>query len=323
MAEENKKIKVAFLIGKFPAISETFIINQIADLQDRGMSVEIFSFDRGKTDNVSQRFFDYKMGEKTQYLDMPKNVVIRILKAIPKILRIFFIKPESLLKIFDFKKYGADAWNLKLLFFVEPFVGKEFDLVHCHFGKVANKYLTIREIVAPSQKFITTFYGYDVSIVFNQKPADYYDRLKKECSLFFVMSNNMKERIINHGFKSESIRVLPISVDVADYPFKERKLETGETINLLTVARFVEKKGIDDLLRAIAIVKEKTRKKFRMNIVGGGQMEDELKGLAKELKIEDVTDFKGYMKVEDLIKYFLDMHLYVQPSKTSKDGDME
>ena len=133
----------------------------------------------------------------------------------------------------------------------------------------------------------------------------------------------MKERIINHGFKSESIRVLPISVDVADYPFKERKLETGETINLLTVARFVEKKGIDDLLRAIAIVKEKTRKKFRMNIVGGGQMEDELKGLAKELKIEDVTDFKGYMKVEDLIKYFLDMHLYVQPSKTSKDGDME
>lgn len=323
MSENNKKIKVAFIIGKFPTISETFIINQIADLEDRGTNVEIFSFNRGETDNVSQRFFDYKMGEKTKILDMPNNILVRIFQAIPKILRILFLKPKILLKVFNFKKYGADAWSLKLLFFTEPFVGKKFDLVHCHFGKVANKYLTIREIVSLEQKFVTTFYGYDVSIVFTQKGENYYDRLKKECSLFFVMSNNMKERIMAHGFKEENIKVLPISVNVPEYPFKERKLSNEETINLLTVARFVEKKGIDDLLRAIAIVKEKTQKKFKMNIVGGGQMEKELLQLTKELNIEDVVDYKGYMKIEDLIKYFLQMHLYIQPSKTSKDGDME
>jgi len=323
MIENNKKIKVAFIVGLFPAISETFIINQIADLQDRGVDIEIFVFSRGKTDNVSQRFFDYKMGEKVNYLGMPKNFFIRIFCAIPKILRILFVQPQLLLKIFNFKKYGADAWSLKLLFFVEPFVGKNFNLVHCHFGKVANKYLTIREIVAPKQKFVTTFYGFDVSIVFTQKGENYYDRLKKECAMFFVMSNNMKERIIAHGFRAENIKVLPISVNVSEYPFTERKLSENEVVNLLIVARFVEKKGVDDLLRAIAIVKKEAKKQFKLNIVGGGQMEKELLQLTKELNIEDVVDYKGYMKIEDLIQYFLKMHLYIQPSKTSKDGDME
>lgn len=323
MIEKDKKIKAAFIIGKFPAISETFIINQIADLEDRGTEVEVFSFDRGTTDNVSQRFFDHKMNEKANYLDMPKNIILRVFRAIPKILRIFFIQPQLFFKVFNFKKYGADAWSLKLLFFVEPFVGKNFDLVHCHFGKTANKYLTIREIVAPKQKFVTTFYGYDVSIVFKQKGENYYDRLKKECAMFFVMSNNMKERIIAHGFKEECIKVLPISINVSEYPFAERKLSDDEVINLLIVARFVEKKGIGDLLRAIAIIKQEAKKKFKLNIVGGGQMEKELLKLAEELNITDVVDYKGYMKIEDLIKYFLQMHLYIQPSKTSKDGDME
>ena len=323
MSENNKKMKIAFIVGIFPAISETFIINQIADLEDRGIEVEIFSFKRGCTENVSQRFFDHKMNEKVKYLEMPKSIGIRIILAVPKILRIFFLKPKLLLRVFNIKKYGAGAWCLKLLYYTEPFVGKKFDLVHCHFGKVANKYLVIREILEHQYKFITSFYGHDVSIVFNQKPSNYYDRLKKECSLFFVMSNNMKERVVAHGFEASNIKVLPISINVLEYPYKERVLPRDEKINILSVGRFVEKKGFDDLLRAIAIVKEKSQKNFTLNIVGGGALEKELLQLTKELKIEDVVDYKGYMKIEDLIKYFLNMHLYVQPSKTSKDGDME
>jgi len=42
MKKEEKKLKIAFVVGVFPVISETFIINQIADLLDRGVEVEIF-----------------------------------------------------------------------------------------------------------------------------------------------------------------------------------------------------------------------------------------------------------------------------------------
>jgi len=317
-------MKIAFIVGIFPAVSETFIINQIADLKDRGINIEIFSFNRGDTENISERYWKYNMASFTHYVDMPKNKLIRLLRTLPKILKLLFVAPDVLLRALDIKKYGRDALSLKLLFWSEPFVGKKFDLYHCYFGKIANQFLIIKDILNIEAKIITSFLGYDVSKIFHDHPGkDIYKRLKKESSAFIVMSNNMKERIIAQGFNSEKIYILPISVDINSYPFKERTIKEDEMFKMCSVGRFVEKKGFDDLLRAVAIVKERSKRPFRCNLIGGGVLEDKLRDLAKKLNIEDVVEFKGYMKIEDIIKYFLDMHLYVQPSKTARDGDME
>lgn len=323
LASMDKKLKLAFIIGQFPAVSETFIINQVADLADKGIEVEIFSFKKGNKENISQRFYDYKMAEKTHYLNMPGNIFLRFLEAIPKILKLLFYRPGALIRALDFKKYGRNALSLKLIYWCEPFFGKKFDLVHCHFGTMANKFLVVRDILGLREKFITSLYGYDVSMIFKNKPADYYDRLKKECLLYFVMSENMKERVAAQGFAREKIAVLPISIDVDKYPFGERKLKDGERVQIVSVGRFVEKKGFDDLLRALAIIKEKTDKSFECNIIGGGLLEKKLHALTDELNLNDVVNYKGYMKIEDIINYFQNMHLYVQPSKTASNGDME
>jgi len=323
MLTKDKKHKIAFIVGTFPVISETFIINQIADLSDKGIEVDVFSFNKGSLENISSRFFDYKMQQKVKYLEVPNNKFLRIILAVPKIIHVLFLRPKLLFGIFNFKKYGRNSYSLKLLFYIEPFLTKQYDLIHCHFGKVANKYLIIREILEQKTKFITSFYGFDVSVLFLQKPTNYYDNLKKECSGYIVMSNNMKDRVVSYGFDANKIVVLPISIDVPDYPYQERSLKDNDLVNIISVGRFVEKKGFDDLLRAIAIVKAKAKRSFRLFIVGGGPLEDELKTMTKSLDIEDVVEYKGYVKIEDLIQYFLKMHLYVQPSKTARDGDME
>lgn len=318
-----KKIRIAFIVGVFPALSETFIINQIADLTDRGFEISVFSFKRGKTENISQRYFDYKMSERARYLDVPKNPVARALLAVPKLLKIFFMNPRAFFRVLSVKKYGRSALSLKLVFWTEPFIGKEFDLVHCHFGTMANKFLLVREILGLKQKIVTTFYGYDVSHIPQEKGVKYYDNLKKECHQYFVMSNNMKERVVALGFPSDEVAVLPVSVDVESYPFAERMTKDDEPFHIISVGRFVEKKGFDDLLRAIALVKEKAKRKFLCSIVGGGELEKELHALADELRINDVVEWKGYMKIEDVISFYMKGHIFVQPSKTAKNGDME
>jgi colanic acid/amylovoran biosynthesis glycosyltransferase len=323
MKKEEKKLKIAFVVGVFPVISETFIINQIADLLDRGVEVEIFYFNRGAKENISQRFYNHKMENLSYCLDMPKNVFLRLILAIPKIIKILFLKPSAFFRVLNFKKYGREAFSLKLLYWSEPFLNKKFDLVHCHFGPIANKYLIIKHILNLEQKIITTFYGYDVSHIFEIKPDNYYDKLKKECPLFLVMSEDMKKRIILKGFDENKIRVLPISIDVNSYPFKERNLKENELTKIVSVGRFVEKKGFDDLLRALAIVKNKTDKKFVCHIIGDGPLKSQLYSMTKNLGLEDVVSYRGYMKLEDIIKYFLDMHFYLQPSKTAPNGDME
>ncbi len=315
--------KIAFIVGKFPAVSETFIINQVADLSDRGIEIEIFSFTEGVFENISQRFYDYKMADRAHYLNMPKGVFSRCLLAVPKIFKFLVYNPVALAKVFNFKKYGRDASSLKLLYWVEPFLGRKFDLVHCHFGPIANKFLIIKDILGADTKIITSFLGYDVSSYTKQKGPLAYDRLKKESSAFIVMSNNMKERVIAQGFEENKIHILPISIEVDSYPFVTRELKEDEEVKMVSVGRFVEKKGFDDLLRALAIVKEKTTKKFKCTIIGDGPLREEIYKLTDELKLKDVVDFRGYMKMEDIIDLFMKTHFYLQPSKTASNGDME
>ncbi len=316
-------MKIAFIVDRFPVVSETFVINQVADLMDRGIEVEIYSFHKGDKENISQRYHTYNMAELVHYLDTPKNIVTRLRSAIPKIAHVFVTHPLLLFKIFNIRRYRRKALSLSLLFWIEPFLDKKFDLAHCHFGTVANNYLSIKKILGLRQKIVTTFYGYDASRIFNENRSDYYAELKEESTLFFAMSHNMKERLVAQGFEKNKIKVLPVSIDLQSYPYKERTPHDGEPVNIISVGRFVEKKGFDDLLRALAIVKEKSKKAFKCYIIGDGVMKDELFALTDQLKLKDIVEYKGFMNMEAIITFFMGMHVFVQPSKTARNGDME
>ena len=163
-------MKVAFIVGDFPTIS-TFIIDQVAGLLDHGIDVQIFALDKVKIDhNISQKFFDYKMQQRTHYLVWPHSWIERIILAAPKFLRILFSQPALLKDVFNAKKYGRNALSLKLLFWIEPFLGKKFDIVHCHFGTTANKFLIIREILNIKVKIITTFVAFLRSLMHSLLP---------------------------------------------------------------------------------------------------------------------------------------------------------
>ncbi|MEK7615699.1 MAG: glycosyltransferase [Patescibacteria group bacterium] len=299
-------MRIAFVVGIFPAASETFIINQIVDLRERGVDVEVFAFQRGSGEGISDR----ARGITAHYLDMPSNKFLRILKAIPKLIRLLRY-PKILRRL--------SVLHNRFIFQAEPFAGKTFDLVHCHFGTIATGYLIIKDIVGITAPIVTTFYGYDASKIFQEQPADVYDRLIRESSYFLAMSQNMKERMVAHGFPADRVRVLPVSIDVDSYPFARR--EPAGKPHILSVGRFVEKKGFDDLFRALAIVKKKID--FTCTIVGGGPLEMELKKLVDDLGLHDSIDFRGYIKIEEIIQFMLTAHLFVQPSKTAKNGDME
>ena len=179
-----------------------------------------------------------------------------------------FLHPLQLARALTYCMYRR---SLRLLFSLVPFIGRRFDVIHCHFGEIANRFLTIKEALHLDFPLITTFYGYDVSRVFKESPANPYDRLVQECSLFFVMSNDMKRRVLARGFPEDKVKVLPVSIDVDSYPFFERRCPADAPVELVSVARFVEKKGLDDLLRALAIVKQRTRRAFHCSIIGSGQ----------------------------------------------------
>jgi colanic acid/amylovoran biosynthesis glycosyltransferase len=316
-------LRVAFVLDIFPLVSETFIINQIADLDDRGLNVEIYSFTRGDEAFVSQRYFDHDMGSRVRYLDYPLPKLARLGAALPKALRLARRNPAALLRALNVFRYGSDALALKLLHRAEALVGRDYDVVHCHFATVAREFVRVREVAGITGELITTFYGVDASKIFVDRPGNYYDRLKAACSLYFVMSEDMKRRVVAHGFPDDQVRVHPVSVEVAEYPYRVRRVADGEELRFVSVGRFVEKKGFDDLLRGLAVAREATSRPISCSIVGGGPLDDDLRQLEHSLGLGDTVRFEGYLPVEKLIDHLADKHVLVQPSKTAFNGDME
>ena len=150
-------MKIAFITEAFPLVSQTFIINQVADLKDRGVDVQVFSFKKGDNENLAENFRKYRMGDLTHYMGMPKGKLSRFVRFAAIAFRLMKKKPIVLFRSLNFKRYGRNALSLRTVYLADFFMDRNFDLAHCHFGPVANDFVLAKEILGLKQKFITTF----------------------------------------------------------------------------------------------------------------------------------------------------------------------
>ena len=315
-------LNVAFIVGLFPAVSETYIIGQIAGLLRRDIKVRIFSFHRGDAFFATKEFSEYDMKSMVTFLDFPVRWPSRAILACKSAMQLLKTNPISVLRSLNIIKYGADAWSLKLLCYAGQISSLDTDVVHCHYGKIADQFRVLRDILGLKQPWITTFYGSDVSHVPHQKGKYIYRELARACPKFLVMSEDMKRRVIALGFNPEKVFVHPVGIFPENYPFRERA-DHSDPIHLATVARLVEKKGVNDLLCALVEVKNRTAREFTCTIVGDGPLRESLHKLAREKNIEDIIKWTGFMRQEDMINVLSEADIYIQPSKTATSGDME
>jgi len=316
-------MKIAFVTHCFPAVTETFIIDQVADLLERKVEVDVYAFEKGDEEHVSSRYREHCMDERTRYFQVPKSRWRRLISAPRLALRLLWFQPLTFLRAFNIFKHFKRALSLELLYKIQPLVFEDYNLVHCHFGPAAVSFLELRDVLGWHVPLVTSLYGYDVSTVPRTQRSDYYQRLQSEGALFFVMSENMKRRAVALGFPEEKVVVHPVSIDVEAYPFCARTRKDGEPVQIVAVGRLTEKKGFDDLIRALAVVRSQTGEDFRCSIIGGGPLEPELRRLVIQLRLSEIVSFEGWMSVQCVVNTMLRKHFMVAPSKTAADGDME
>jgi len=83
--------------------------------------------------------------------------------------------------------------------------------------------------------------------------------------------------------------------------------------DILFVGRLTKAKGVDILLKAINILKENYQKEIKAAIVGKGYLEEELKGLVKELGIGEEVEFLGVRR--DIERLMKSTQVFVLPSR--------
>ncbi len=103
-----------------------------------------------------------------------------------------------------------------------------------------------------------------------------------------VLSAFMRRNLIDNGFAPERIAVIPPPV-----PVPETLPEHGENTppRLLFTGQLIRGKGVDQLLRALPLL----RHDFRLVIAGEGNQRPELERLAVRLGVADKVSFAGWV----------------------------
>ncbi len=309
-------MRIAFLVGRFPTISKTFILDQIIGLIERGHEVDIFSGSRGKDPKVHPDVRKYDLLSKTHYRYSPP-------KAIERIIDYSWKNPFALVKSLNIFKYGKNALSLRLFFAALPFLrGGSYDIIHCHFGSKGILGVLLRELGVIEGKVITSFHGYDVNTYPLKHGKEVYKLLFQKVDLCTINTDFTGNKVKALGCPEDKIVKLPVGLDIAKFPFIEREYNSVDTVKVLTVGRLVEKKGLEYSIKAVAKVL-KRNPNLQYQIVGDGVLRNQLHKLVRRLGIEDKVKLLGWMNQDEVRGLYAKAHIFVLSSATDRNGDQE
>lgn len=316
-------MKIAFIVNEFPSLSQTFVLNQITGLIDRGHSVDIFAEEKKSASTIHANVKKYNLLEHTDYpLEIPQNIVWRIANSLRHISTLIKKNPWAISNSLNIFKYGRKALSFTLLYQIIPFLKKgPYDIIHCQFGMLGPQALLVKQLTASHAKLITSFRGYDASRYMQNRPG-VYDELFREGDLFCPVSKSLQKRIVDEGCSEKKVVVVRSGIDCQKFPYSRKKKSDGEPIKIITIGRLVEKKGIQYALEAIARLVTSGRD-IHYVVVGDGALRGDLECLIEDLGIGSHVQLLGWRNQGEVIQLLQDMHILVAPSITAINGDQE
>lgn len=322
-------MKIAVMVTQFPCRSETFILNQIMGLLDKGHEVHIYATSPEKTSNNQVGIEKNGLGNVPIFYfnkgkwQIPRNRFIRLLKAFGILNAIGLKHTLSLLRSVNVAKYGRAAASFSLFCRGAVLIGNgPYDIVHCHFGENGNIAAPLKDVGIISGKVITTFYGYDISEYVKRNGSKVYDLLFSKGDLFVVICKSMREQLLRLGCREDKIVFHKLGVDLSHFTFLQKKALPTKALAVLAVGRFVEKKGFEFGIRGIALAVEKCPN-ISCKIVGDGELRDEIAQLIARLNLSKHVEMLGWKTPEEVAKLMERADLFLAPSVTSTDGDQE
>lgn len=316
-------MRVAFIVYRFPYPSETFILNQITGLLDRGHEVDIYAESPGDLNHVHPDVIDYRLLERVRYLPaIPQSFFWRFLKGLQLLPRCLSKAPMATLRSLNFLQYGTLATSLRLLYSIDPDLVRPYDIIHCQFGTQSFRGMWLRLVNSPQSKLITIFRGHDISQFVQEQGETVYRSLFTYGDFFLANCEFFRQKVLQLGCDPDRIRVHFSGLDVRKFIFKPRRLGADGKIRVATTGRLVEKKGIEYVIRAIARLIS-LHPMLEYHIIGDGPLRSEFEQLIQALDIGDAVKIWGWRNEREIIEILDQCHLFVAPSVTAAGGDQD
>lgn len=324
-----RKLNIAVVVGSFPELSETFILNQITDLIDKGHNVKIFSYKKGNQAIMHQAVTDYQLlNNTTFYPDFPGSLLQRWKECLRSLTsnrkKIPFNK---LVRIFNPFGNFRNVLNVRSFYNASWFLGKgDFDIFHVHF---ANKATLIAELmdkkIIEGARLVTSFHGYDI---IPAKVNDY----RKQYNLVFkwsaaITSNSpfTSELIAKANADTRKVFLLPEGLRTNQYKLNAPRNGSKNTIDILFCGRLVEFKAPDLAVEIIRVlVQERKCHHIKLFMIGLGPLQNKVEALIKEYGLQDHILLCGGRKQQEVIQLMNQADIFLLPGvHQAADGRAE
>jgi glycosyltransferase involved in cell wall biosynthesis len=131
--------------------------------------------------------------------------------------------------------------------------------------------------------------------------------LDQQLSAFFVISRYMADELRLQGYDPSKLFLFPPIPTPVTHPVAS---SFGPENRILFIGQIVRGKGLDCLIRALALVKTP----FRLLVCGSGNYADDCKQLADKLGISNAVEFLGFVPHETLPEFYAQANMVVVPS---------
>jgi glycosyltransferase involved in cell wall biosynthesis len=312
---ERRTRHLAYVLKRFPRISETFVAAELIELERHGEHVTVFAISR-PAESFTHGFLD-ELGAKVVYLPhRPLRQPLRVSRAVARVVgrdRTRWLRAAAT----GMRRPSLAAWRLVLQATVlrDEMRSAGIDHAHAHFATSAADLVSLCRLMGGPTYSVT---AHAKDIYHEQVRHD--DLRRKLRGALFVATVSEGNRIYLNGVLDgyEHVQVVPNSVDLRRLERSpERRPEPGLVVS---VARLIEKKGLSDLVEACRIL-DARGVAIRLEVAGDGPLLGELDASATAAGL--AATFRGALPHEEVRTLFERASVFCLPCVVASTGDRD
>ncbi|MEM9065615.1 MAG: glycosyltransferase [Planctomycetota bacterium] len=302
-------MRVVCFNDRYPAMSETFVLEHIRGIMDRGHELRVVA--RQRVEGPV-----HPLATELEHVVRPLFVRGHSLQNVPRLLR-RALSDTRALRCLDPTRFGRRALSRKILSWAEPWLDVDaHDVIlaqHGHEGQIAAR---LRRAGIATKPMVTVFHGSDISTA--SDPGKYRELFASGES-FVANSEFTRSKLLAAGCPESRLCVIPMGIRADEFPVEPRKPLVNRPLRVLCVARLVPVKGLEFGIRAISACAHPVE----LIIVGDGPCRKDLALLADDLGVSHQVVFRGSLTRPGVIEEIQKSDLLMCPGVTLPNGEAE